>query len=412
MVSENLSLFATPSKEKAALLRTRKPLKELGLFAGIGGFELGLKRSGHRTRMLCEIWEPAVAVLERGLRRVELVRDVKMLADDPRLIPEDVNLVTAGFPCTDLSQAGMTAGIDGTNSGLVHQVFRILRARRAPWAIIENVPFMLQLGKGKAMGVIVDELEALGYQWAYRVVDSRAFGVPQRRRRVFLVAALEHDPRDVLLSEDAGELPDPPKEAWRAAACGFYWTEGVRGLGWAYNAVPTLKGGSTVGIPSAPAVAMPDGRIVIPTITDAERMQGFEANWTAVAESVSRRGYRWKLVGNAVTVHVAAWLGERLVRPIKYDPAGDYPLPARRPWPLAAYNVDGTRWVADVSEWPTRAPRVPLAEFLAASRVELLSARATRGFLGRATSDECTLAFPPGFLRFVEQHLQRVEKSA
>lgn len=186
-----------------------------------------------------------------------LVRDIKTLADDPKAIPNEVSLVTAGFPCTNLSQAGLTAGIDGNNSGLVRQVFRILRARPIPWVIVENVPFMLQLARGKAMDFIVREFEKLGYRWAYRVLDSRSFGVPQRRRRVYLVASLDGDPRDVILSGDAGEPSEPPKESWRGAACGLYWTEGVRGLGWAYDAVPTLKGGSTVGIPSAPPLRCP-----------------------------------------------------------------------------------------------------------------------------------------------------------
>src|SRR5690606_8248114 len=113
---------------------------------------------------------------------------------------------------------------------------------------------MLQLGKGKALDVIVNTLEDLGYRWAYRVVDSRAFGLPQRRERVFMIASLEEDPRHVLYADEAG----PPSEDERDAegrlgvACGFYWTEGLRGLGWAVDAVPTLKGGSTIGIPSPP----------------------------------------------------------------------------------------------------------------------------------------------------------------
>lgn len=407
--SKTLSLFPTPAKASGRPLRRRRALNELGLFAGIGGFEVGLRQAGHKTRMLCEIWEPAVAVLQDRFPRVALVPDVTSLAEDPELIPQRVDLLTAGFPCTDLSQAGMTAGIKGKNSGLVYQVFRILHRRPVPWVILENVPFMLRLKRGRAMGVIVDELERLGYRWAYRVIDSRAFGVPQRRQRVFLLASLEGDPRDVLLSEDAGPEAEPAKDGWRKAACGFYWTEGVRGLGWAHDAVPTLKGGSTVGIPSSPAVAMPDGRLVKPTITDAERMQGFDAGWTAGAESVARVGFRWKLVGNAVTVDVARWLGERLRQPLEYDPAGDQPLPRGSTWPTAAYNVDGKRFVAPVSEWPTKLTREPLVDFLEESDVDLLSARATHGFLNRATSDACNLRFPPGFIDFVQRHLSRVE---
>ena len=95
-------------------------------------------------------------------------------------------------------------------------------------------------------------------------------------------------------------------------ACGFYWTEGIRGLGWAVDAVPTLKGGSTIGIPSPPAMVFPLGLVGKPDVRDAERMQGFVADWTQPAESVVRAGHRWHLVGNAVTVDVATWIGERL----------------------------------------------------------------------------------------------------
>src|SRR5213076_10234 len=112
----------------------------------------------------------------------------------------------------------------------------------------------------------------------------------------------------VLFGEDAGERPvDDPTDF----PCGFYWTEGIRGLGWAVNAVPTLKGGSTVGVPSPPAIWMPAGEIVTPSLCDVERLQGFETDWTKPAEKVVRPSLRWKLVGNAVSVPVAAWLGRR-----------------------------------------------------------------------------------------------------
>ena len=109
---------------------------------------------------------------------------------------------------------------------------------------------MLQLSKGRALALILDELERLEYRWAYRVVDTLAFGLPQRRQRVFLVATRIGDPRGVLLVDDAGE--PPPRVPSSRTAFGFYWTEGIRGLGWAVDAVPTLKGGSTIGIPSPP----------------------------------------------------------------------------------------------------------------------------------------------------------------
>ena len=111
------------------------------------------------------------------------------------------------------------------------------------------------------MRYLVDELESLGYRWAYRLVDSRFTGVPQRRQRVIFVASTEIDPRSVLFADDAGE---PDDEWFDDTAYGFYWTEGCTGVGWARDAMPTLKPGSTIGIPSPPAIWNPardaDGR--------------------------------------------------------------------------------------------------------------------------------------------------------
>jgi DNA (cytosine-5)-methyltransferase 1 len=379
-------------------------LTVVGLFAGIGGIELGLHRAGHSTVSLCEIDDAACAVLGARFAGLPLSRDVRRLKSLPRC-----DLVVAGFPCQDLSQAGRTAGIRGENSGLVQSVFRLFAAaKHAPtWLLLENVPFMLQLGRGKAMRYVTTTLEELGLSWAYRVVDTRAFGLPQRRRRVILLASRTEDPREVLLVEDEEEqdLSDAT-----GRACGFYWTEGIRGLGWAVDAVPTLKGGSTIGIPSPPAIRMPDGSIVLPDIRDAERLQGFDAGWTKPAESVSRRkGIRWKLVCNAVSVPVAEWVGERLRYPQRYSEAGDQTLSANEPWPQAAWGRRGRAYRVPLSAWPTRKPYVSLADFLKYPSTPL-SARATKGFWKR--TKRSSLRFPAGFLSDVERHLERVTDEA
>ncbi len=379
-------------------------LRVAGLFAGIGGIELGLGRAGHHSDLLCEIEPAAQRVLSERFVDVPLVADVREITELP-----DVDLLAAGFPCQDLSQAGRTAGITGERSGLVDQVFRLLDVARSPsWLLLENVPFMLQLERGAAMRSLTRSLEELGFRWAYRVVDTRAFGLPQRRQRVLLLASRELDPRDVLFAEDAS---DPPQQSAYGVACGFYWTEGVRGLGWAVDAVPTLKGGSTIGIPSPPAIWMPDGEVVIPDLRDAERLQGFPADWTAPADSLRgrRNGPRWKLVGNAVSVPVAEWLGHRLSDPRPYVSLLDEPLDRDGKWPQAAWGADGHAWRADVSPWPRHDQRISLADFLSFPTVPL-SARATEGFLRRASRGR--LRFPDGFLADLERHLCRVARSA
>jgi DNA (cytosine-5)-methyltransferase 1 len=374
-------------------------LRGVGLFAGIGGIELGLHRAGHSTEMFCEIDQAATEVLRARFDGIEIREDVTQL----RSLPRGIDILTAGFPCQDLSQAGQTIGIDGERSGLIGEVFRLLRRQRVPLVLLENVSFMLQLQKGRALEKIVATFEELGYSWAYRVLDSRFTGIPQRRERVFLVAARDADPRRILLSEDASEPDDLSRRDWWEAPCGFYWTEGLRGLGWAFNSIPTLKGGSTIGIPSPPAIIFPDAAIVTPDVRDAERLQGFDPDWTQPAESVAKRGHRWKLVGNAVTVDVAQWLGSRLRDPSDYDDSTDSPIDPGSPWPRAAWGIGGQRFRSSVSAWPIRLPRPDLDEFLRFP-TSRLSTKAAAGFKERA--ERSSLRFPPRFLEAIDQHIR------
>lgn len=385
---------------------TSLSLRVAGLFAGIGGIERGLQQAGHHTELLCELEPGAHGVLAQHFPGVRLARDVRELDSVGA-----VDLVTAGFPCQDLSQAGRTAGIKGKNSGLVGQVFRLLDARkRGPrWLMLENVSFMLQLDRGRGMRYLVDELEARGFAWAYRVVDTQAFGLPQRRRRVILLASKTEDPCSVLFADNA-EPAHPEFE--RGMSCGFYWTEGLRGLGWAVDAVPTLKGGSTIGIPSPPAIwNSVDGSIATPDIRDVERLQGFDADWTLPALGVEgvRRGHRWKLVGNAVSVPVAKWVGQRLARPGSFDQArvGDQVRPGVS-WPHAAFGAKGRPSTAvQVSMWPVDWPRQHLSDFLEYPRSPL-SARAASGFKSRL--DMSSLNYPNEFGIALREYVRRATR--
>ena len=377
-------------------------MKVAGLFAGIGGIELGFKRAlGDRVEaeLLCEWWEPAKAVLATRFPGVEVHPDVRKLKD----LPADLDVLAAGFPCTDLSQAGRTAGIRGEQSGLVAHVFEMLdrRARcglRLPTVVIENVPNMLTLDRGEAMRYLVAELERLGYAWAYRVVDSRFTGNPQRRRRVLLVASTELDPRAVLFSTNA---PEREADDYANDAFGFYWTEGRGGLGWARDAVPTLKGGSTIGIASPPAIWRPGVEdvarsIVVPTVEDGEALQGFPRGWTDVEMDYAgarRLGTRWKLVGNAVTVDVAAWLASQLAAPGEVICEVE-PLRGSR-WPMAAAGQFGEVDRVLASEFPVHAQYTHLLEVVDADAALPLSARAIAGFHSRLQQGR--LGQHPGF---------------
>jgi DNA (cytosine-5)-methyltransferase 1 len=380
-------------------------LKVAGLFAGIGGIELGLKRAGHETVLNCEIDPGARRVLETRFPGVEVASDVTELESLPA-----VDLVAAGFPCQDLSQAGRKTGIEGSKSSVVEHLFRLLEAghEKPPWVLIENVSYMLRLDRGRGMRFLVDRLEACGYSWAYRVIDARAFGIPQRRQRVLLLASREGDPSSVILRNDAGD-PGPIDaigQVDRESSYGFYWTEGRRGLGWALNAIPTLKGGSRIGIPSPPAIWTPsEGTFGTPSLEDAERLQGFPRNWTEPADEVfSRpRRFRWSLVGNAVCVPVAQWIGKRLtVEPGKSSLSRTALTPSGR-WPLAACGTPGgSRYVVDASMRPAKRRFVPLGDFLS-DPLTPLSHRAASGFLSRTS--EGRLRFGEGFIEDLERYV-------
>lgn len=387
-------------------------LRVAGLFAGIGGIERGLQRSGYEGALFCEIDPLAQAVLRTNYPHARIAPDITTLDRLP-----EVDVVTAGFPCQDLSVAGKRAGIHGSSSGLVNHLFRILSNPKTPrfrWLVIENVPYMLSLDRGRGMAHLTKHLEALGFIWAYRVVDARSFGIPQRRSRVYLVASQRHDPRQVVFADEHGSIPvDDDTDPRLGVPYGFYWTEGLRGVGWAGNSVPPIKGGSGLGIPSPPAVWISrTGEIGTIDLRDAERLQGFPANWTKPAESVTgaRPSARWRLVGNAVCVAVPAWIGTRLRRP------GNVTSPWRRwspggPWPRAAWGYNGKVFEVDATRYPVRRTYRGIEEFLRFP-LKPLSERATLGYLKRAR--KCWWYISPRFLGDVERHLTKMtdEKSA
>ncbi len=372
-------------------------MRVAGLFAGIGGLESGLAKAGHRAEALVETWAPAAAVLAAHFPEVPNLGDVRQAASLPAH-----DLMTAGFPCQDLSQAGRTAGIAGAKSGLVDHVFRLMDESATPTVLLENVSFMLSLDGGAAMARLTAAFEERGHRWAYRTVDTLAF-LPQRRRRVFLVASRVIDPAEVLFADEAA--PIVPRTTLDTHAHGFYWTEGIRGLGWGPDCVPTLKNGSTVGIPSPPAILRPDGAIVTPDIRDAERLQGFPEDWTAPAGAIGLERLRWALAGNAVSVPVAAWVGERLMRPGRHDTDRDGDLAAATRWPPAA-RFDGTRrFAVAISTHPALAPRPALDAFLRHPG-KPLSLRAASGFLDRL--GRTRLRLPEGFVDRVADHRARM----
>ena len=370
-----------------------------GLFAGIGGFELAFSRAGVETTLLVEIDQDASNVLRRRFPKADIQANVLDVTD----IPGDTTILTSGFPCQNLSMAGDKSGIRGPKSGIVKKMFDLIERSGVPTVVIENVYFMLQLDSGNAMAWLVDRFEALKYRWAYRVVDSMGFGLPQRRRRVYLVATRDLDPRTVLFADETTATAVPTADLTRPL--GFYWTEGRSGLGLTMDGIPPLKVGSALGIPSPPAVLFPDGEVLTPSLEACERLQGFECGWTDVPGNTIKKGARWRMVGNAVSVPVAQWVAERIQDPGEVADFGESSLANGRRWPDAAWNVEGERIGVNATDRPLSAPSPSIVDFRDPTWSRL-SDRALDGFIGRAEAGG--LRMPDGFLNTLRDANRKV----
>lgn len=161
-------------------------LRVLDLFSGIGGFSLGLERTGgFETVAFCEIEEYPRAVLAKHWPGVPIYDDVRTLtADALRRDGIAVDVICGGFPCQDISRAGAGAGIGGERSGLWSEFARLIGEVRPDYAILENVAALLDDG----MGTVLGDLASLGYDAEWSTISACALGAPHMRQRVFAVA--------------------------------------------------------------------------------------------------------------------------------------------------------------------------------------------------------------------------------
>ena len=186
-------------------------MRFVSLFAGVGGFDLGLERSGHTCVGQVEIDKHAQSVLTRHWPDVPKHDDVTTAIDwaDEIGLTGNVDLVAGGFPCQDLSVAGKRAGLDGKRSGLFYDALAFTKAVKAKTILLENVPGLLSSNKGRDFGVLLTELADAGYsniEW--RILNSQFFGVAQRRRRVFIVASIGTEPFRTVLAERESSTGD------------------------------------------------------------------------------------------------------------------------------------------------------------------------------------------------------------
>jgi len=168
-------------------------VKAVSLFAGIGGFDLALERNGIEVVASVEWDKHAQSVLKNRFPNSQIYGDIQEVTGE-QLINAGFDprngIITGGFPCQDLSVAGKRAGLAGNRSGLFWEICRLLDETKTQYFILENVPGLLSSSNGADMGTVISALAQRGYGLAYRVLDAQHFGVPQRRRRVFIVGSL------------------------------------------------------------------------------------------------------------------------------------------------------------------------------------------------------------------------------
>jgi len=197
--------------------------KFISLFAGVGGFDLGMEKAGHECVAQVEWDKNAAGVLKRRWPDVPLFCDVsKVSADD---LP-DADFITYGFPCQDLSVAGKREGLEGERSGLFFEATRLIReliARgcRLEYAIAENVAGVFSADDGLALARCIRELlESGACETGWALLDSQYFGVAQRRKRVFIVSDFGGEAVDEILAitESLPGHPAPSREAGKGTA--------------------------------------------------------------------------------------------------------------------------------------------------------------------------------------------------
>jgi DNA (cytosine-5)-methyltransferase 1 len=171
----------------------KKQITAVSLFAGIGGFDLALEKNGVKVVASVEWDKHAQTVLKNRFPNSQLFGNIQEVTGE-QLINAGFNpengIITGGFPCQDLSVAGKRAGLGGNRSGLFWEICRLLDETKTQYFILENVPGLLSSNNGADMGTVITALAQRGYGLAYRVCDAQYYGVPQRRRRVFIVGSL------------------------------------------------------------------------------------------------------------------------------------------------------------------------------------------------------------------------------
>ena len=334
-------------------------MRYISLFSGIGGLE----HPSMAPSLWCEIDPACGSVLAKRFPESDSSQDVASLD------PPAADVVAGGWPCQDISVAGLRKGLSGQRSGLFFEMMRVAKHAGAHSVVAENVPNLLTLEGGAAFATVLDAFSADGYPYvAWRTFNAREFGLPQQRRRVFIVASKD---REIALRLHREHRSHPAKPRRRKESAGFYWTAGLQSICYSVGFVPTLKVGSTLSIPSPPAVEFGDCvRKISPH--EALRFQGFDP--TDFSESSPSDIYR--MTGNAVPAPIGHWVFETFETGIRPK------IQVSRMFTIGPNGFSDDGEIVEVAHVP--APMATnLSDFIDWTDKENFSERAASGLLAR-----------------------------
>lgn len=368
-----------------------RTLRYLSCFSGIGGLE-----ATEPPVLFCESDESAVSVLRKLHPSVEVAPDVQVLK------PPKVDVIAGGWPCQDISIAGMQLGLSGLRSSLLLDMLRVAREAEAHTIVAENVTNLIRMRSGREFSASLSAMADSGFTYvAWRVLNTREFALAQNRSRLLIIASKDPAIAGTLFRKVPPLTKSATSHKAREKAAGFYWTAGTHSINYSRGYVPTIKIGSSLGIASPPAVHYgPVVRTLSPT--ESLRLQGFDID----VEIFSSAASAYKAAGNAVARPIGRWVLDGLLE------AGQVETPKWMPtqgllfsehsgqakYPSAGFWVDGVVTAVDVERQPVA---TNLIDFLDLNSSERLSARASRGLLERLTrsGQPC----PPDLRRLLEE---------
>lgn len=301
-----------------------RPLTVASFFSGIGGFDLGFEQQGFRIQYQCELNKFCRTILKKHWPDVTLSENIKEVKAAG--IPVS-DVWIGGFPCQDVSLAsmGVRKGLKGARSGLFHDFAGLIGEASPRVIVIENVPGLLSSHKGRDFGIVLNALAELGYSVGWRTLNSRYFGVPQSRERVYIIGC--HRDR----SGPARILFEPERSQGHPAANGQNEEESIspfkkvignpRGSGPVVQSIAyclyACSARHTGTDWSRTYVSYPKrGAVRRLTAKECEGIMAFPQGWTippaGTFKSDDLESLRYHALGNAVTPPVAGWLAGRI----------------------------------------------------------------------------------------------------